>query len=66
MTAPDLSPPEHEHSAAVDEAARYLVAVPPDERPRPLVPALREMFGLTPVEACQAIAESHRLREVAA
>lgn len=66
MTSPDLTPGEHTASAAIDEAARYLVAVPPEERPRPLVPALREMFGLTPVEACQAIAESHRLRSVAA
>ncbi len=62
----DLTPAEHEHSAAIGEAARYLVAVPPEERPRPLVPASREMFGLTPAECCEAIAESHRMRGVAA
>jgi hypothetical protein len=58
----DLTPPEHEHSAAVDECARYLVSVPPGERPAPLVPAMREMFGLTAVEVCQAIQESHLIR----
>jgi hypothetical protein len=66
MSAPDLSPPEHEHSAAIGEAARYLVALPPHERPTPLVPALKAMFDLSAVEACEAIAESHRLRSVAA
>jgi hypothetical protein len=52
----------HEHSAAVDEAARYLASVPPRERPKPLVPAMREMFGLTAVEVCQAIQESRLIR----
>jgi hypothetical protein len=49
----------HEHSHAIEEAARYLAAVPPTERPKPLLPALREMFGLTSVEACEAIRQSH-------
>ncbi len=53
----------HEHSAAFDEAVVFLKTVPPGERPRPLVPALREMFGLTPVEACEAIRESHVERD---
>ena len=52
----------HEHSAALDEAAVFLSAVPPAERPRPLVPALREMFGLTALECCEAIRESHHRR----
>lgn len=51
----------HEHSAAVDEAARYLADVPPGERPKPLVPALKAMFGLSAVECCQAIRESHEM-----
>lgn len=58
-----LTPPEHCHTAAVEEAARFLLAVPPVERPKPLVPALREMFGLSPVEACEAIRLSHTLKE---
>ena len=51
----------HEHSAAVDEAAAYLATVPPSERPRPLVPALREMFGLNSLEAVDAIRQSHEI-----
>ncbi|QKC77881.1 hypothetical protein EB233_22250 [Mesorhizobium erdmanii] len=50
----------HEHTAAIDEAVEFLIIVPPLERPRPLVPALREMFGLSPFECCEAIRESHR------
>jgi hypothetical protein len=51
----------HEHSAAIEEAAAYLAAVPPGERPRPLVPALKAMFGLSAFEACAAIRQSHEL-----
>lgn len=61
MSAPELTPPEHEHNAAVEEAARFLRAVPPGERPKPLVPALREMFGLSAIEAVEAIRLSHEV-----
>lgn len=57
-----LSPPEHEHSAAIDEAARWLVDTPNDMRPKPLLPAMRERFRLAAKEACEAIAEANRLR----
>lgn len=53
---------EHEHSHAISEAAHFLVNTPPESRPAPLVPALREMFGLSAVEVCVAIAESHKVR----
>ncbi|CAN7732501.1 hypothetical protein [Mesorhizobium sp. LjNodule214] len=62
MTAADLSPPEHEHTAAIDQAAEWLAATPPRQRPAPLVPALREMFGLSALETCQAIRQSHQIR----
>lgn len=67
MIAPDLpiggsTGLSHEHSAAVEEAARFLRSVPPAERPKPLVPALREMFGLSPVECCEAIRLSHEVQ----
>lgn len=55
----------HESSAAIGEAARYLAAVAPEHRPRPLVSALCDMFGLSSSEACEAVAESRRLRETA-
>ena len=71
MMAPDLPVGGstgccHEFTAAVSEAARYLAVVPPEHRPRPLVPALRQMFDLSAVQACEAIAESHRIRRAAA
>lgn len=51
---------DHESSAAVDEAARWLAF----ERspPRPIVPGLQKRFGLTPAEACQAIREAGLIR----
>lgn len=62
MTAPALTPPEHCHSASVEEAAAFLRSVPPAERPRPLVPALKAMFNLTSVEAVEAIRLSHEVQ----
>jgi hypothetical protein len=58
----DLSPPEHEHSAAIDQAAQWLATTPPRQRPAPLVPALKEMFNLSAVEACEAIRQSHLIK----
>jgi hypothetical protein len=52
----------HESTAAIDEAAAYLAAVAPEHCPRPLVPAMRAMFDLSPSQACQAIAEANRMR----
>lgn len=62
MISADLTPPEHEHSAAFDEAVAFLRSVPPGERPRPLVPALKAMFGLSAWECCEAIRQSHEVR----
>ncbi len=50
MTAP---------SHIVDEAARWLRSQPVP--PRLAVPALRERFGLSAVEACEAIAAARGL-----
>lgn len=48
----------HESNAAIDQAVAWLVATPTAQRPeRPLVPLLREMFGLSATEACAAIRE---------
>ncbi|KQT60376.1 MULTISPECIES: hypothetical protein [unclassified Aureimonas] len=57
MSAP-LTPPEHEHSAKIDEAARYVAMTPRLRQPRPIVPYLTRTFGLTPVEACAALHEA--------
>lgn len=58
----DLTPQEHQHSAAVDEAARWLATVAPHERPSPVVPGLRSRFGLSALEACEAIKEASLIR----
>lgn len=62
MTGSPLTPPEHEHSAAIDEAARWLTVLAPHEKPSPVIPELQRRFGLSPVEACQAIAEANLRR----
>jgi len=48
--------------AKVDEAAAWLAARPPHQRPHPIVPELRKLFGLTTSEACAAIREAGRMR----
>lgn len=58
MNAASLTPPEHEHSAAICIAAAWLRSIPQAERPHPIIPALRERFGLTAGEAVQAIREA--------
>ncbi|MEI9401148.1 hypothetical protein [Mesorhizobium argentiipisi] len=50
---------DHEHTAAIDEAATWLATTPRRQRDRPAVVLLRERFGLTPVEACTAIAQAN-------
>jgi len=56
----------HESTCAIEQAADYLTATPREQRPdRPLVPFLRERFGLTAFEACQAIREASDRRAAA-
>lgn len=52
---------DHETSESVSVAARWVAETPHEQRPRPLVWHLRETFGLTVSEACQAIGEASRL-----
>lgn len=56
----DLSPPEHQYSEAVEHAAMWLADQNPP--PHPTVPALKERFGLTALEACEASALSVKYR----
>jgi hypothetical protein len=53
---------DHQHSAAIGEAARWVAATPPQLRPRLLVSYIRESFGLSVSEACQALKEASELR----
>lgn len=51
---------DHEHSAAVEEAALWFAAQA--NPPRPAVPALRSRFNLTPLQACEAISMAGSLK----
>ena len=48
----------HEHSAAIDAAAEWLASTPQAERPHPLVPHIQRTFGLTAIQAIEAIREA--------
>lgn len=45
---------DHEHSESVVQAAQWLAEQ--SAPPSPIIPALRQRFGLTPKEACEATA----------
>lgn len=53
----------HTSADAIGAAAHFLVETPLEERLRPTVPLLRERFGLSPVQAVEAIREADRLRK---
>lgn len=53
---------DHGGTAAVDDAAAWLAATPYPERPRPIVPAIIARFGLSVVQACEAIGLANRRR----
>jgi hypothetical protein len=57
----ELTPEEHEHSDIVEQAARWY-AVTPRDIDQPAVPLLRERFGLTALQACEAIKEAQLIR----
>ncbi len=60
MSAPTLTPPEHTATAAIDAAADWLLSA--DRTGQAIVPELRQRFGLTSLEACEAIREANRRR----
>ena len=62
----DLSPPRHTLTAAIDQCAEYLAKTPPISRPTPLLPHMREMFGLSSIEICEAIRQARLIRARAA
>ncbi len=55
-----MSGADHQHSAAVEEAARWLSEQKPE--PHPVIPTLRSRFNLTAVEACEVCAMATRYR----
>ncbi|WP_235919444.1 hypothetical protein [Aureimonas psammosilenae] len=48
---------DHGDNPNVLEAARYLASLPRLRHPRPIIPHLKEKFGLTAKEACEALAQ---------
>lgn len=52
----------HEHNETIALAARFLIETPLEKRLAPTVPVLREMFGLGPHDAVEAIKEADRIR----
>lgn len=53
---------DHQHSAAIDEAARWLATSLPTERPGPVIVELRRRFGLTSLQATEACREANLIR----
>lgn len=51
---------DHQHSETVIEAAQWLAEQNP--APTPITPNLRDRFGLSALEACEAAALSNKYR----
>lgn len=52
---------DHQHSEVIREAAKWLMFGNRDRSKTP-IPELKERFGLSALQACEAIAESHLIR----
>ncbi|ESX95873.1 hypothetical protein [Mesorhizobium sp. LNJC405B00] len=57
---------DHEHSAAIEEAAAWLRSDNRDRIGRPIIPHLKQTFGLTAAEAIEAIREANLRHQRAA
>ncbi|RWI85955.1 MAG: hypothetical protein E5X33_00155 [Mesorhizobium sp.] len=57
MTGLDLTPPEHQHSAVIQQAVQWLLDTPRHERQGAAVPLLKARFGLSTGEAVAAVRE---------
>lgn len=55
------TPPEHSYTAAIDEAARWLVS-PRERSGQSVMVEMRQRFGLTIAEAIEAVAQANTLR----
>ncbi len=53
---------DHETSAAIDEAARYLAGLAGSDQPRPIVSHLQQRFGLSAADACAAIRDARLIQ----
>ncbi|TPN38693.1 hypothetical protein FKO01_05030 [Mesorhizobium sp. B2-3-3] len=64
MTKPPTD--DHIYSAAIDAAAEWLAQHPRDRIGRPIIPLLRQRFGLSVAEACETCREANLRRQRAA
>ncbi len=55
-----MSGADHQHSNAVEQAAAWLADQ--NQPPKPIVPALRQRFGLSSLQATEACAMAERFR----
>lgn len=62
MARPAFETACHELDERIMLGARYLVEVPVDQRTKPSVVLMRELFGLGPSDAVLAIREADRIR----
>jgi hypothetical protein len=62
MTGQPLTPPGHESTAAIDIAARWLATTHRRDQGKNVIVQLRQRFGLSPVQACEAIREANLIR----
>ncbi|MGX5846934.1 hypothetical protein ACWGTO_07630 [Mesorhizobium sp. PL10] len=53
---------DHEHSEAVAHAGEWLSQTSRERIGRPIIPTLREKFGLSPQEAVDAVREANLRR----
>ncbi|WP_181394291.1 hypothetical protein [Ochrobactrum sp. POC9] len=51
-----------QNNPRVAEAAAWLATIPEHHKPRPIIPELVKLFGLTMLEATEAAAESELIR----
>lgn len=51
----------HQTTAAIDQAAEWLASTSQLDRPHPIIPHLQRTFGLTAMEAVQAIRDARLL-----
>lgn len=54
---------DHAHDERVQLAAMWLVSTPREEIPGSIIATIRERFGLSAQEACEACATAARIRE---
>lgn len=52
---------DHVGDERINQCARFLATTPPLARPRPLLPAMREMFDLSSADVVIAIRQSHQI-----